>query len=401
MRRRRSLSILPDPYATNLAFDPRRAIDTGVIGTMTVTTRWQAGMVPTIDVLLPEGALSSIVTAPPSAAAATPSPASEVSNALDQDGLALAQLQGLFDQTVPGGSAGPTLLDLSTNVSQFGVSFGTSAPAEGPAPGGFEIAVADLFLQAPGFDVRVVTLPAVQWEPVLTPDQTTPFPSPLTYASSGSPTTLAVNSVTLVPIAPRPAIDALLVAYHATPPSAVAARFTLPFGIVAVAELHRSRIITLPSPSISQVQPRFSASNLKGGDQISIRAGQALVVQAGPPSLPGAAWQLHNARDSGGPTNTTVLTPIDEPFNLNFGPATATPRVPVTRIDISGFGCSMNAISPRSLLPNFLASGWSSARTRYWPRSGRASARICCRPPKWHWPSWPRALWPSASSAPR
>src|SRR5215470_13978959 len=49
----------------------------------------------------------------------------------------------------------------------------------------------------------------------------------------------------------------------------------------------------------------------------------------------------------------------------------------------------MNAISPRSLLPNFPASGWSSARTRYWPRSGRASARICCRPPKWHWPSWP------------
>jgi hypothetical protein len=335
------LPILPDPYATNLAFDPRRVIDTGVIGTMTVTTRWQAGTVPTIDVLLPEGALSSVVTAPPSAAAAAPSPASEVSYALDQDGLALAQLQGLFDQTVPGGSAGPTLLDLSTNVSQFGVSFGTAAPTEGPASGGSEIAVADLFLQAPGFDVRVVTLPAVQWEPVLTTDQTTPFPSPLTYASSGSPTALAANSVTLVPIAPRPAIDALLAAYHATPPSAVAARFTLPFGIVAVAELHRSRIVTLPSPSISQVQPRFSASNLEGGDQISIRAGQALVVQAGPLSLPGAAWQLHNARDSGGPTNTTVLTPIDETFNLNFGPATATPRVPVTRIDISGFGESL------------------------------------------------------------
>jgi hypothetical protein len=30
------LPILPDPYATNLAFDPRRAIDTGVIGVLTV-----------------------------------------------------------------------------------------------------------------------------------------------------------------------------------------------------------------------------------------------------------------------------------------------------------------------------------------------------------------------------
>jgi hypothetical protein len=51
--------------------------------------------------------------------------------------------------------------------------------------------------------------------------------------------------------------------------------------------------------------------------------------------------------------------------------------------------CSINAISPRSQHPNFPASGWLAARTRYWPRSGRASARICCRPPKWHWASWP------------
>jgi hypothetical protein len=49
-----------------------------------------------------------------------------------------------------------------------------------------------------------------------------------------------------------------------------------------------------------------------------------------------------------------------------------------------------NAIWPRSPLPSFPASGWSCARIRYWPRSGHASARICCRPPKRHWPSWPQ-----------
>ncbi|HEX6440827.1 MAG TPA: hypothetical protein VF007_01480, partial [Stellaceae bacterium] len=233
------LPILPDPYATNLAFDPRRAIDVGVIGNMTVLTRWRAEVATTIDLLLPTGALSGVVAALPSAAAATPSPAREVSFALSQDGIALAQLQALFDQTVPGGTAGPTLLDLSTNVSQFGVSFGTPSAA-GAAPAGFDIAVADLFLQAPAFDVRVVTLPAVQWEPVLTPDLATRM---LSYANSGNTTLLAANSVTLVPIAPRPAIDALLAAYHATPPSAVAARFTLPFGIAAVAELRRSRVV--------------------------------------------------------------------------------------------------------------------------------------------------------------
>ena len=34
--------------------------------------------------------------------------------------------------------------------------------------------------------------------------------------------------------------------------------------------------------------------------------------------------------------------------------------------------------------PSFPASGWLSAKTRCWPRSGRASARICCRPLRRH-----------------
>ncbi|MGH2322810.1 hypothetical protein, partial [Enterococcus faecalis] len=53
------------------------------------------------------------------------------------------------------------------------------------------------------------------------------------------------------------------------------------------------------------------------------------------------AVQLHNARWNGAPTSTTVLTPIDDTFNTNFGPTVATARVPVTRIDISGFGESL------------------------------------------------------------
>jgi hypothetical protein len=39
--------------------------------------------------------------------------------------------------------------------------------------------------------------------------------------------------------------------------------------------------------------------------------------------------------------------------------------------------------------PEFPASVSSSARTRCWPRNARVSARICCRPPRRHWPSWP------------
>ena len=121
----------------------------------------------------------------------------------------------------------------------------------------------------------------------------------------------------------------------------MAAQFTLPFGIAAMAELQQSKLPFLPSPSLTQVKPSFTAAGLAGGDQISIRAARSFVLGPGTPSLPGSAIQLHNARATGLPTATTVLTPIDDTFNSNFGPAAADPRVPVTRIDISGFGESM------------------------------------------------------------
>ena len=342
------LPILPDPYAANLAFDARRALDTGVLGTLSVLMRWQPAKPVTLDLLLPQGALDGVTASPPSTVPAPPG--GEVGKVLATDAEALARMQALFESTVPGGASGPTLLDLSTNVSQFGVSFGASSGAVlGAAVSAVavsarpNVSVADLFLQTPGLDLRVVTLPAVQWEPVLTPDQSTPFPSPLTYANSGATTQIASNSVMLVPIAPRPAIDALIGAYNATPSSPVAARFTLPFGITAVAELVHSDVRLAGSPTLVEVQPSFTSAGLKGGDQISIRAARPrlLPLPTGSPSLPGAAVQLHNARAGGAPTVTTVLTPIDDTFNGYFGPATSSPRVPVTRIDISGFGESL------------------------------------------------------------
>src|SRR5215831_13748078 len=51
--------------------------------------------------------------------------------------------------------------------------------------------------------------------------------------------------------------------------------------------------------------------------------------------------------------------------------------------------CSMSATWPRSPHRIFRANVWSSAGTRCWPRSGRASARICCAPPRPRSASWP------------
>jgi hypothetical protein len=33
----------------------------------------------------------------------------------------------------------------------------------------------------------------------------------------------------------------------------------------------------------------------------------------------------------------TVITPLDGTFNSNFGPSAPAPRVPITRLDFSGF----------------------------------------------------------------
>jgi hypothetical protein len=105
----------------------------------------------------------------------------------------------------------------------------------------------------------------------------------------------AANNVELVPIAPRPAIEALLGVYNReTDPLPVAVRFTLPFGIVAVAEIARSRLLIESSPQFVEVTPSFSAAGLQGGDQLSVRAGRPrLIVLPGSSSLPGAAYQLH------------------------------------------------------------------------------------------------------------
>jgi hypothetical protein len=261
------LPILPDPYATNVSFDPRRAVDTGVIGLLTAVVRWGASQDAVLDLLLPPGALDGVTQAAP--VFVPPLPAGNAAKALADDGIALGQMQAQFDRTVTSVIArGPTLLDLSTNVSQFGVSFAVASQSDlAMSASGANLSIANLFLQAPGFDVHVTTLPAVQWEPVLTPDQTVSFSSPLSYLNSGVSTELAAHSVTLVPIAPRPAIDALLSAYNMGS-SPVVARFTLPLGIAAVAELRHSKLRAIPSPTLSEVRPSFSGADLKGGDQI-------------------------------------------------------------------------------------------------------------------------------------
>src|SRR5262249_6222499 len=102
-----------------------------------------------------------------------------------------------------------------------------------------------------------------------------------------------------------------------------------------------------PSPSFFEIAPDFKTEGVTGGEQLSIRAEPNPAPGSESPALPGAAVQLRNAQFGGQSTTATVITalnaPIDSTFNDNFGPLGLghTPRVPVSRIDISGFGESL------------------------------------------------------------
>ena len=327
---------LPDPYATNLAFNPA-AVPADSRGTMSMVLRWNGGQPPAIEVQLPFRATERTIRLAPTPTTPPTDPT---------DAANLAALQKGFAQVSPISPNAISLLDLSTNVSQFGVSFDPTVPPPTAVVLAPPVFVQDLFLQAKAFGVHVLTLPAVEWEPVFTPDQSKPFPSPLTFADAGGTTELAIGMVTLLPIAPLPAIQGLVDGYNnVLPAPPVVLRFTLPFGMVAVTAMERS-FIGAPRPTVSEITPDFSSEGLIGGEQLSIKA-PAVPGGGESPELLGGAVQLHNARFAGQPSSVTVLTALNPPihfentFNDNFGPLGKTPRVPITRIDISGFGESL------------------------------------------------------------
>jgi hypothetical protein len=310
-----AVPFLPDPYASNI--DPLAGILSEA--NLDAVIKWQAQKFVSIDLSFPQQqnlkALSLDIN--PELVAVTPA---------------------------------VTLLDLSTSVSQFGVSFLPHRTANSLS------AVKDLYLQMHASSLGVTALPAVQWEPVVTDPNPDNFPSPLRFQNNGPQTLLVSNSVTLTPVAPRQAIDTLLSDYEASPPSAVTARFTLPFGLVAEASLARSLNFLVTSPSLRNIQPGFSAAKLQAGDQISIGASRALILgppftQRPSPSIPGKITSPQDTSFNGTSTTQTVLGVLQDTFTTEF---TQNPRIPVTRVDISGFGESIVSDwrNPKSLPPS-------------------------------------------------
>jgi hypothetical protein len=339
------LPTLPDPYAAN--FLPSVTVPNAPPAALLATITWSPTAAAQLGFSNASVAPQSFQVAELPATFVPPLPPLADQTG-QEDQTRRLTLAGLFEESLSSGntrSASPTLflLDVSSNADQLGVGMAINLPS------GQALSIAGLDLVAPCLDQRVFTAPAVQWEPLVTIQNPIvrpfPFPSPASFRDDGGPTLLGAADVTLVPVAPAPLLHQVVSAYDGG--AAGAAMFTLPFGMVAVATLPK-RPTPIPPfftrPGLAPVQPDFTAKNMIGGRQVSLTAAvNRLQFGPGTPGLPGAAVQLRNLVDQSFPTGNqlSVLGPdVDVPFNGEFVLDVQNRLVPVTRIDLSGYGAS-------------------------------------------------------------
>lgn len=341
------LPTLPDPYAAN--FLPRRERDKGqpggpVTSVLVATTTW--GTAATALSFREIGLVPDSIGVAALAATQAPPPRGDAAQEDQRRGDALA---AAFNAAVGGGPPALMLLDVSSNADQLGVGVTVATRPVGVAGGGTAaLSVQGLDLMARCLDLRVFTPPSVQWEPVVTiPNpNVAPFPSPVGFRDDGGPTLIGANDVTLVPVEPAPLLDHVVSAYDGG--AAAGVLFTLPFGMAAVATLPVRPHAPVPPilsfrPELADVAPSFTTPALDGGRQVSLTApAQFFSTNGQSPSLPGATVQYRNVLDaSGAPQGLSILGPaVDVIFNTELNPGAPTARVPVRRIDFSGYGAS-------------------------------------------------------------
>ncbi len=270
--------------------------------------------------------------------------------AAEQDRHRLARLGALFGKSAPEFGEAFTLLDVSGNQGQIGVHIGLS----GGRAAAKAYRVDGLDLVTPVANVRVFALPQVQWEPVRTLDRDQDiavlgyFPTPLASATDGGPTLLGMRSSTLVPTVPDVVAATVREEFHAGRPAALMT--TLPFGIQTTVSLRPAPAGSRAADSFAFNQPGFPGAGVHGAWQLTVEAGaDAAAYPGASPTFDGAAVQLRNGVDlaTGTPLGISVLGGTNDPpstvetlFNNEFAPDGAQPRVPVTRLDISGYGGS-------------------------------------------------------------
>jgi len=264
------------------------------------------------------------------------------------------------------------LLDVSSRADQMGVSLGTALQVDRDPNGdamlrqmavlGGASASSELPLQILNMDVvtsaqnvRAVTLPQISWEPFWNiplpieglpdpqdQDLITVTPGVVVYDNDGIPTRIFSESPYPVPIAPLPVTKHFLKEFHdEQTPRQLHSVFTLPFALVAQAEFTRSP--NKPGDESTRLAlntPHFD--ELRGGLQIKARAPRSASPKRKRPAFEGWTIQLDNIKWLlfGLPLpGSTLGKKVKDIFNNEF--YTNKPKVPLERIELSGYGASI------------------------------------------------------------
>ncbi|KAH8719508.1 hypothetical protein GQ44DRAFT_729808 [Phaeosphaeriaceae sp. PMI808] len=373
---RYTLPILPDPYVTNFGIGIDYAAEKqGLGGHILMSSSWTQDTRSSLDVQL----LSSKLTdAPVIERSREDDPQFADKRLMYYDEKFLIE-KGYNNGLLPDVGVGsifhpqnrsiqrsynhpPTLLDVSSNGSQFGVVFSTQVPIQSAAPSPLlstvqtfrpeDFRINSLMVHGTTKTVRVMALPATQWEPLVVEGKE----SPLSLEYSGPSTQIALKkdtpTVTLVPVAPSGAIDTLLGTYHGQDIAQLATRFTLPFGMVATALLPNKPGLFFPGKvekanfqfTHGDPQTKLESQFFKPQDQLSFAAPRRLQLfppNPGPSTSP--SFQGITTLTKFKPGTTAAQTgqaDIIENAADAFLNDMAN-KVPLTSFNLSGYGSSI------------------------------------------------------------
>jgi hypothetical protein len=269
------------------------------------------------------------------------------------------------------------LLDVSTNADLLGVSFGTfydrrmamvtthGAVSPAQSAGAFPLQVQGMDVVSQGSNVRAFTVPQISWEPVLnlTPPAKIgvgdPSFGPNYYPDDGGPTRILNNSSNQVALAPIPLTKFIVDTFSIDSKFAAAALFTLPFGIKALALLQKQYEFNGVAQAGADVlcDPKSFRADLKGALHLRLDAGESPFAGESD-TFVGSTIQINNVLELDGTAKgaSTLGRTVTQIFNNEFllQPFDLFRQrgVPLTRIDLSGYGASTfsNWLNPNATI---------------------------------------------------
>ncbi|PVW14625.1 hypothetical protein [Marixanthomonas spongiae] len=260
-----------------------------------------------------------------------------------------------------------SLLDVSSNADLFGISFNLfyrgrenqalTHRTSNTGQDAYPIQVQDMEVVSRGINVKTFTVPQISWEPVqnLTNPQIEGDPplGPNYYPNDGGPMHIINTGEDSVALAPIPLTNYINQKFESDPDTFKALSiFTLPFGLRAMALLEQEHEVPLEGGGTDVREgSRFSfnsedfENDVKGGRQLQLDAGEAF-INGESNMFVGSTLQVNNILDfTGNPTGDSTLgRTVTDIFNNEFllQPYNLIRQrgVPLTRIDLSGYGAS-------------------------------------------------------------